>query len=218
MSTPEVPPAWTERIDRTLKSAVRRVPLLSLATPANAASERARLVDAFASGHPRQPEWRYATLPMSEVKRDLASILAELEKSPRSSLRDIYAARIGELVQEAELCEAIGTPAFAALAEVRFKPPLAEDAVNARTLASAWIAERPSDGESAGVLVRSDDPDPRSLLSSMRAEVGRLCLPFSVVVHPDLSSVAATGERTILIAGGRLLSEETTRRTVIEDQ
>ena len=217
MSTPEVPPGWTEQIDRPLKSAVRRVPLLSLATPANAAAERARLVEAFASGQPRQPEWQYAALPMGEVNRDLEAILTELEKSTRSSLRDIYAARIGELVEEADLCDAIGTPALAALAEARFKAPLAEDSVNARTLASAWIAEKIGASESAGVLVRSDDSDPRSLLSRMRAEVGRLRLPFSVVVHPDLSSLAATGERTILIAGGRLLSEETTRRTVLHE-
>jgi hypothetical protein len=217
VSTPEVPPGWTEQIDRPLKSAVRRVPLLGLATPANAASERARLVAAFASGQPRQPEWRYAALPMSEVKRDLETILTALEKSTHSSLRDIYAARIGELVEEADLCEAIGTPVLAALAEVRFKAPVAEDTVKARALASAWIGEKLSVPESAGVLVRSDDSDPRSLLSRMRAEVGRMCLPFSVVVNPDLSSLAATGERTILIAGGRLLSEETTRRTVLHE-
>lgn len=217
MIEPEVPPAWTEQIDRPLKSAVRRVPLLSLATPANAASERERLVEAFTSGQPRQPEWRYTPYPMSEVKRDLETILIELEKSAQSKLRDLYAARLCELAQEADLCEAIGTPALAALAETRFKSPDSEEAAQARTLAHSWIAEKTSGSESAGVLVRSDDVDPRSLLSRMRAEVGRLCLPFSVVVHPDLSSLAATGERTILIASGRLLSEETTRRTVMHE-
>lgn len=217
MITPEIPPRWTGQIDGPLKSAVRRVPLLSLATPANAASERARLVDAFASGRPRQPEWRYAPFGTSAVKRDLETILTELEKSEPSPLRDIYAARIRELAREADLCEAIGTPALASLAEVRFKSPQAQNTVDAEALANAWIAEEVAAQPSAGVLVRSDAPDPRSLLSRMRAEVGRLCLPFSVVVHPELSSLAATGERTILIAGGRLLSEEATRRTVMHE-
>jgi hypothetical protein len=65
--------------------------------------------------------------------------------------------------------------------------------------------------------MRSDDPDASSLLSRMRAAVGDLRLPFTVVPTPTLASLAATGERVILVATGRAVTEEDTRRTVLHE-
>jgi len=48
-------------------------------------------------------------------------------------------------------------------------------------------------------------------------EVGRLALPFAVVVQPSLSALAATGERHILIASGRMIAREDVERTVMHE-
>jgi hypothetical protein len=66
-------------------------------------------------------------------------------------------------------------------------------------------------------VLASDDPDPRSLLSRLRAEVGRLRLPFAVVVKPSLAPLAATGDRVILVACGRPTSLEDVERTVLHE-
>jgi hypothetical protein len=63
----------------------------------------------------------------------------------------------------------------------------------------------------------SDDADPRSLLSRMRAAVGSLRLPFSVVVQPSLAPLAATGEHVILVASGRPVHDDDARRTVLHE-
>ena len=51
----------------------------------------------------------------------------------------------------------------------------------------------------------------------MREEVGRLGLPFAVVVQPSLSALAATGERHILVAAGRMTRKEDVERTVMHE-
>ena len=210
------PPDWTAKVDPLLQGLVRRVTLLSSATPRNAEAERARLIEAFTQDRPSNPTWQYAPRDVREARRELGILASHLDTLGATPLRDIYLARVTELTEEAALCEAIGKPTLAPLAEARFLP--AKNADDARALAEEWIASGAEEGLPVGPWVRSDDDgDPRSLLSQMRAEIGRLRLPFAVVVHPDLSSLAATGERTILVAGNRLLSEETTRRTVMHE-
>jgi hypothetical protein len=44
-----------------------------------------------------------------------------------------------------------------------------------------------------------------------------LKLPFAVLARDDLVPLAATGERAILVASGRLVSEEDVRRTVLHE-
>jgi hypothetical protein len=51
----------------------------------------------------------------------------------------------------------------------------------------------------------------------MREEVGRLCLPFAVVVQPSLAALAATGERHILVAAGRACTRDDVERTVMHE-
>jgi hypothetical protein len=63
----------------------------------------------------------------------------------------------------------------------------------------------------------SDDPAPGSLVSRLRAEVGRLRLPFAVVIQPALAPLAATGDRVILVAPGRPTTERDVARTVLHE-
>jgi hypothetical protein len=51
----------------------------------------------------------------------------------------------------------------------------------------------------------------------MRAAVGELRLPFAVVARRSLAPLAATGERVILVAAGRLVHEEDAVRTVLHE-
>ncbi len=51
----------------------------------------------------------------------------------------------------------------------------------------------------------------------MREAVGRLRLPFKVVESPWLAPLAATGERVILVATDRLVTDEDARRTVLHE-
>ncbi len=124
-------------------------------------------------------------------------------------------ARVRELSIEAALCAAAGTSEVARLARERFPTP--DDGVReeAAELCARWLEENEAPDDAA--RVRSDSDDPRSLLSRMRAAVGELRLPFSVVTRPALASLAATGESVILVAAGRFLREEDALRTVLHE-
>ena len=63
----------------------------------------------------------------------------------------------------------------------------------------------------------SDSTAEGSLLVRMREEIGRLKLPFAVVVQPSLSALAATGERHVLVAANRLVTREDVERTVMHE-
>ena len=65
--------------------------------------------------------------------------------------------------------------------------------------------------------IRERPPVPGSLLTRMREEVGRLWLPFAVVVQPSLAALAATGERHILVAAGADARWEDVERTVVHE-
>src|SRR5262249_6655339 len=81
--------------------------------------------------------------------------------------------------------------------------------------ARAWIAEE-SEPEN-GPLRTSDGPEPESLASRMRAELGALRAPFVVDVRRDLASLAATGERAVFGAAGREVSDADVMRTVLHE-
>jgi hypothetical protein len=189
-----------------------------MATPVNAADERARLVPLFARGDAEMPSWTYADHPDPSLDADLAQLGEALVPHHASPLARVYSARVRELQTEAALCRVVGQRSFSAAAAIRFAPFDAASEKAAQALARRWIDEdegAPLSDQSS--YVRSDADDPRSLLSRMRAEVGRLRLPFTVRVHPALASLAATGERTIFIAAGRALSEEAIQRTVVHE-
>ena len=217
MTTQDLPP-WTLRIDRPLRQAARRVQLLRAATPVNASDERARLGASFASGNDGTPHWVYAPLDLEATERALADVARELEfhrDGTHRALAALYAARAAELGVEAELCRHVGSRELASRGAARFGPFAAATSVAADALAIAWIGKEGVRTEEQ--LLASDSEDRASLLSRMRAEVGRRRIAFSVVVHAGLPSLAATGDRAILVAAGRLISDEAARRTVVHE-
>jgi hypothetical protein len=106
-----------------------------------------------------------------------------------------------------------------ALARARFRSMNPAKAGEATILARKWINEgREGVVETpSGEITLSDAPVPGSLLTRMREEVGRLALPFAVVVQPSLASLAATGERHILVAAGRACTHDDVERTVMHE-
>ena len=206
---------WTRRVDRLLVRAVREVRLLGAVTPVGVDGERARIVAAFEADGVTEPRWEYARSQRHEARELLAATERELRGAEPGALAEAYAARIAELDLETDLADAAGSEGFAALARQRFATRDSAAVTAASELAQTWIAARPTTSESA--TIRSDAPDPRSLLSRMRAAVGERRLPFSVVAHDGLAPLAATGERTILIATKREVTDEDVARTVLHE-
>ncbi len=205
-------PQWVKQVDDALRALSQRVPLLATATPANAREERVRLVDLASRGCDATPHWRYAPLDTDAICAQLRAIYTWLGRSEDDPLADLYRARIRELELEARLCACVGTPRAGELAVERFGT--GEGA--ALELATAWTSEAPPPPSRADAVL-TDDPHPDSLLSLMRAEVGRRQIPFAVVVHPHLSALAATGNQTVFVAAGRRIGLRAARRTVLHE-
>ena len=220
-SGPSDLPPWLVRAERLLVEAVRSVRLLGSVVPRNAPQERARILDALEAGQTVNPRWTYARTDHTLLRKALARAAASLaaESHPVAQL---YAARARELEVEAALSSEAGTTVLGALARARFRSLSPQAAGEATILARKWIAEGhealanadPNDDE---VLIASDATVAGSLFTRMREEVSRLGLPFAVVVQPSLSALAATGERHILIAAGRMTRKEDVERTVMHE-
>jgi hypothetical protein len=214
-------PPWLVRAERLLIEAVRSVRLLGSVVPRNAAQERARILAALESGHAVSPRWTYARTDHTLLRKALARAAQSLaaESHPVAQL---YAARARELEVEAALSSEAGTTVLGALARARFRSLSPQAAGEATILARKWIAEGHEALANEALdtteeLIASDAPVPGSLFTRMREEVGRLGLPFAVVVQPSLSALAATGERHILVAAGRMTRKEDVERTVMHE-
>jgi hypothetical protein len=207
--------AVPSEIERLLLRAAREVRPLAALTPIDSVRERLRLVALLRAGRPALPRWTYAPLDHRELRRGLEAAERALERGLTTAVAGLYLARIRELSIEAALCAAAGTREIAALALARFAPANATLAKTATSLRAAWLAldARREDVPS----IASDDPHPRSLLSQMRAAVGRLRLPFAVVPTRDLAALAATGDRAIYVAAGRPLGPDDAARTVLHE-
>ncbi len=207
------------RAERLLIEAVRTVRLLGSVVPRNAPSERARLVAAFEAGQTATPRWTYARTDHGLLRKALARAAQRLGQEAHP-VAQLYAERARELEIEAALASEAGTGVLGALARARFRHASPQAAGEATILARKWINEGREAGaanaESAEILL-SDAPVPGSLLTRMREEVGRLGLPFAVVVQPSLAALAATGERHILVASGRSVTREDVERTVMHE-
>ncbi len=195
--------------------AAREVRILSALTPCEARRERARLIDELAAGRRAAPRWTYTPRPHEDLRRALDAAERMLERVELPALEALYLDRARELSLEAAMCAAAGTPELPRLARARFEPRGAGVERAASSLCAAWLAEPYAPTDCAKLA--SDDPDPRSLLSRMSAAVGHLRLPFAVVASPGLAPLAATGERVILVATGRPVSEEDAVRTVLHE-
>jgi hypothetical protein len=211
-------PAWCAPIELLLTRAAREVRILATLTPCEARRERERLAGELRAGRPAAPRWTYTPRPHDELRRALAAAEQMLEEHGRTALDALYLDRARELSLEASMCAAAGTSELARLAKARFEPRGARAgavAAAASELCASWLAEPPPPRSRASLA--SDDPDPGSLISRMSAAVGRLRLPFAVVATPHLAPLAATGERVILVATGRLVAEEDAIRTVLHE-
>ena len=209
-------PAWMKPAERLLDEAMGRIRLLGAVTPIEASRERARLISAFERGDAARPEWRYVSVAHDDLRRALDALVFEIEAAEGPSggaLGRVYAARARELAEEAALAAQAGSASLGALARGRFAP--GEDAREASRLARGWLAaDRVASPPREFV---SDAALGTSLFGRMKEAVGRLRLPFTVVAEPSLASLAATGERTILVATGRPVSEEDIARTVLHE-
>jgi hypothetical protein len=206
--------ATQSSFDADLARAVREVRLLAAVTPCNLAEERARLLRELGRGNASNPRYGYVPASRSELRLTLAGLWESSATAVPDRLLGVYRARIEELDLEARIAESAGTLRLGDLAASRF----AEEAPAAPGKPFAGVTEwlkLPAPAERGGV--RSDALDPTSLLSSMRRAVGEARLPFRVEVSETLSSRAATGERTLWVAKGRLLTAEETRRTVAHE-
>lgn len=207
---------WLFRAERLLIEAVRSVRLLGSVVPRNAAPERARLVEAFESGHEATPRWTYARTDHAALRKALARAAARLAAEPHP-IAQLYAARARELEIEAALASEAGTGVLGALARARFRSASPQAAGEATILARKWINEGREASAEETETIESDSTGPGSLLTRMREEVSRLGLPFAVVAQPSLSALAATGERHILIAAGRKVTRDDVERTVMHE-
>jgi hypothetical protein len=202
-------------IERLLLQATHEAQFLAALTPRDAHRERARLTEALRARQRAAPRWEYTRKPNDDLRRALAAAERELARTAATPVDGLVLARLRELAVECALCSAGGTAGIGQLARQRFPPPSDRVGRDAGDLCAQWLAEAPV--PQTGELVASDADDPRSLLERMRAAVGELRLPFSVVPRATLAALAATGERAILVATARLLREEDTARTVLHE-
>jgi hypothetical protein len=209
------PPRWPAALERLLVRASHEVQPLASVTPIDVRAERERLAAELRAGGRVKPRWTYERRDHEGLRRALDEAERALALEGSRPLDRLVHARVRELSLEASLCEAAGTSALARLAAERYSPPTAEVERLASRLCANWLAE--ASPRDARPTMRSDDPRPGSLWSRMRAAVGALRLPFSVVLTPALASLAATGVETIFVASGRDLCDEDAARTVVHE-
>src|SRR4051812_4221711 len=185
-------PVPGEDVPKEIAQLLLRTPgetkLLGVATPINAAEERARLIAALEAGRAEAPRWTYAPMADADARRRTLEETARFLEARATPLARAYADRARELAHEAELASTVGTHGFAERARARFSPGSQRDAAAASELARQWSDEAvPASPASSVDTIASDAADPRSLLSRMRAAVGRARIPFRVLVQPSLS-------------------------------
>ncbi|MEO8798684.1 MAG: tyrosine/phenylalanine carboxypeptidase domain-containing protein, partial [Polyangiaceae bacterium] len=204
------------RIEAAMERAVNEVRLLAAATPTNAVAERARLIAAAENGRPLVPMWTYAPPRRTDARPVLDATREALDELGADPLAAVYRARVDEIAIEADLVAAVGTPSLATKAAARFAPFAETTRRAAAVLRDEWVhADVRADDDPAEIP--TDSPDPNSLLSILEREVGARGLPFRVRVHPALSSLAATGDRILLVAAGRAITKRTALRTALHE-
>jgi len=118
------------------------------------------------------------------------------------------------MVLESHLVEAIGRgETMTRLARARFEPH-SQELLWADALARDWIQLVPDEEPHVTTSISDNERDPKSLLSRMRTRVGVERLPVRVEVSAKLLAAAATGDGVIIVAAGRRLFPNETRRIV----
>jgi uncharacterized protein (TIGR02421 family) len=192
--------------------------LLPAVTPVNAASERARLVQALQRDGRLRPAWQPPCVPRpAGALEALDALRARLDEVPAPAL---YAAKLDELELDLRLLDALGDARrLRPLAARRFGTGAERVPVGQRTLSLAaharqLLAEVAADAEPR--VLAPDAPDGPSLGGTIRA-LGRLAgLRVKVQLEPRLAAGAATGDSTVYVAARSFGAREAMRLAVHE--
>jgi hypothetical protein len=184
-----------------------KVALLSAVTPENFVHECQRLAAGLRRGSFERPKFVYPDRDDLDTERaELFSLAEALSRVGHTGLARVA----GELLLEAEMVSARETKQFHRLAAKRFRPEPSEDEA-----AEALAGPLPDD--IAPTHLSDDKIDPLSLLSAVRAEVGRLFLPVRVTTSARLAALAAVAGTTIVVAEGRRTTAREARRTALHE-
>jgi len=207
------PPRDIATAERLFEVAARVVRPLAAATPENLLAERERLTLALERGDAAMPRWTYAPPAdeLAQVRPLLEQIAARIagDTAPAIVARE----RARELAIEARIAASAGTPTFAEHARARYGSGACAGLAEARAILSRPAP--PALEDPSPIL--TTDPSSASLVSRMRAELGKRRLPFAVRVTPKLSALAATGESYVLVADARPTTRADVERTVVHE-
>jgi hypothetical protein len=212
---------WTKPFDHLLRTATARFPLLASVTPANAAEEQLRLLDAWSRGLEAAPRWiapEKDRAAISACRRAIDEGLGRLAGA--DALQTIYRDRLVELGAELAIVEAAFERGLGAAADARFGRDDDADRTEATALASTYLSVSPrEDARSPGSeTTESDDVyHPDSLVSRMREEIASRRLPVRVVVRDRVGALAAAGDGVVVVAAGRRITAEETERVVLHE-
>ena len=202
-------------LDRWLLHAERMIALLERCRPVNAVDQMRRVLAAWQGGRRVAPAFAYAPAPdLSQLRVALEQLIEQVE--PASPWGQLYAERAQELLLEAGIVEALGTPALRARALRRFPVGDRSQWRRAEQLAQRWCEEAPPPGE-APTHLSDDERDPLSLISAMRRAIGKRRLPFLVTVSAGLASAAATGDGVIAVRAGLRLRAADAQRVALHE-
>lgn len=204
--------------ERLFELSARAIRPLAAATPENLVAERARLTQALERGQTAMPRWSYGAVApeIARLRPLLESIAGAASLNGNDAIAIVVRERAEELAIEAALCDTVGTPGFAAHARARY----GAIGVDAGLAEAATILAAPPTSFRTSLdpsTLLSTDTSADSLVSRMRAELGRRKLPFAVRVTPKLSALAATGESYVLVAEDRPTTRADVERTVIHE-
>jgi hypothetical protein len=212
-------PRWVPLADRVLLSAGRTIATLTRSTATNFRAEQDRMTASWAAGERIAPDFEYD--PPRRVDPTIRRALDEIDRTAalEGELGGVYAARARELLLEADIASAIGTPDLARLVRERYghAEPGADELSLAWTSSPSGSLASAEHAEGA-VLVRSDDAsDARSLVCQMRAEIGRRKLPTRIAIREGLAPLAACGAGIVHVATGRMIDQRAGARTVLHE-
>lgn len=199
---------------RQLKQCETELALLDRTRPRDLTAQRVRLVAACSAGHYPPPLFEYQAAPdLSAVRHGLEQLGRLLsEKELESAL---LRERIDEVALEAELVEAVGTPAFRALAARRFALPSERAELHEAALRclDAAAEAAPSSSEHFS----DDKHDPSSLWSLLARRIERERLPVRIEVMPGLVSLAAVADGVVRVRAGARLSRRVAERIALHE-
>ncbi len=203
---------FARQLDQLLRACAARVTLLGAVAAENACQERARLTEALRRRSELSPRWSYVRRENRDVTRMIDDAILVVDRVDcDDDLKQLYLDRLRELALESRIVDAVGTRQLQQLSRLRFRGESDE----ARALAKRWAVPPMSQRESKSIL--SDGAGDDSLLNQMRARVTAERLPFRVISHDRLSALAATGDETIYVAAGVLVSARDIARTVTHE-